>query len=169
MPKVHSRTRQAVDADEDARNADKTASAQRAIQKKIDRSDKSAGAVKNNSGAMQAGARLYPEPPFPKQHQRKPGEETALDPAPMFDAPYYKGSEKLAGMVALISGGDSGIGRAVAVLFVAAQAASVPLSKRGDATFAGRLSVPTDCASPVVLVRERYEGKIGGWLAASGQ
>jgi hypothetical protein len=52
---------------------------------------------------------------------------------------------------------------------LAAQADSVPLSKQGDATFAGKLSVPTDCASPVVLVRERYEGKIGGWLAASGQ
>ena len=52
---------------------------------------------------------------------------------------------------------------------LAAQADSVPLSKGGDATFAGRLSVPTDCASPVVLVRERYEGRIGGWLAASGQ
>ena len=52
---------------------------------------------------------------------------------------------------------------------LAAQADSVPLSKQGDATFAGKLSVPTDCASPVVLVREKYEGKIGGWLAASGQ
>jgi hypothetical protein len=52
---------------------------------------------------------------------------------------------------------------------LAAQADSVPLSKQGDATFAGKLSVPTDCASPVVLVRERYEGKIGGWFAASGQ
>jgi hypothetical protein len=52
---------------------------------------------------------------------------------------------------------------------LAAQADSVPLSKQGDATYAGKLSVPTDCASPVVLVRERYEGKIGGWLAASGQ
>jgi hypothetical protein len=52
---------------------------------------------------------------------------------------------------------------------LAAQADSVPLSKQGDATFVGRLSVPTDCASPVVLVRERYEGRLGGWLAASGQ
>src|ERR1700749_2583023 len=68
-------------------------------------------------GAMQAGARRYPEPPFPAQHQEKPGIEAMIDPAPMYDAPYYKGSQKVLGKTALITGGDSGIGRAVAVLF----------------------------------------------------
>jgi NAD(P)-dependent dehydrogenase (short-subunit alcohol dehydrogenase family) len=66
---------------------------------------------------MQAGAREYPAPPFPAQHQMKPGEEYKLDPAPMYDAPYYIGSKKLEGKKTLITGGDSGIGRAVAILF----------------------------------------------------
>jgi len=56
-------------------------------------------------------------PPLPKQHQPKPGEEAKLDPAPMYDAPYYIGSQKLKDKVAIVTGGDSGIGRSVAVLF----------------------------------------------------
>jgi NAD(P)-dependent dehydrogenase (short-subunit alcohol dehydrogenase family) len=84
---------------------------------------------------VQAGARKYPEPPFPKQHQPKPGDEAKLDPAPMYDAPYYKGSEKLKDKVAIVTGGDSGIGRAVAVLFAreGADVAIVYLSEHEDA------------------------------------
>ena len=80
---------------------------------------------------MQAGARLYPEPPFKKQHQPKPGSEAVLDPAPMYEAPYYKGSGKLEGKVAIITGGDSGIGRAVAVLF-AREGADVAILHLGE-------------------------------------
>ena len=54
---------------------------------------------------------------MPKQHQESPGIEKKVHPRPQYTAPLYKGADKLKGKIALISGGDSGIGRAVAVLF----------------------------------------------------
>lgn len=116
--------------DEKPANAVKAAAKQqRRIQKQVARAD--ARPAKPKSGAMQAGARLYPEPPFREQHQPKPGSEAALDPAPMYDAPYYKGSGKLDGKVAIVTGGDSGIGRAVAVLF-AREGADVAILHLGE-------------------------------------
>jgi NAD(P)-dependent dehydrogenase (short-subunit alcohol dehydrogenase family) len=101
-----------------ASDAEQVADEQREIQARIDRKERSeSGKGNEKDEAMQAGARAYPAPPFPKQHLKKPGEESELELAPMYGAPHYKGSEKLKGMVALITGGDSGIGRSVAVLF----------------------------------------------------
>jgi NAD(P)-dependent dehydrogenase (short-subunit alcohol dehydrogenase family) len=89
----------------------------REIQREIDALEaKAANDSTEAPKAMQAGAREYPTE-FPEQHHAKPGSENQVRPAPMYDAPGYKGSDKLKGKVALVTGGDSGIGRAVAVLY----------------------------------------------------
>lgn len=119
-----------------AKAADVVAAEERAIQKNIDRKDrKRPKESKKEKPAMQAGARIYPAPPLPAQHLKKPGKESDLDLAPMYDAPHYKGSEKLEGKVALITGADSGIGRAIAVLYAreGADVAVAYLNEHADA------------------------------------
>ncbi|NLS17653.1 SDR family oxidoreductase [Rhizobium sp. P40RR-XXII] len=59
----------------------------------------------------------YPKPPFPQQQQSMPGHTAAMHPAPDHGEDSYRGSERLAGKRAIITGGDSGIGRAVAIAF----------------------------------------------------
>jgi NAD(P)-dependent dehydrogenase (short-subunit alcohol dehydrogenase family) len=63
------------------------------------------------------GAQRQPASPMPAQHQPKPGLEAEMTPRPEYAAPLYRGSGKLEGRAAIVTGGDSGIGRAVAVLF----------------------------------------------------
>ncbi len=58
-----------------------------------------------------------PKLPFQEQHQEKPGLESELEPRPRYQAPRYRAADKLLDKVALITGGDSGIGRAVAMLY----------------------------------------------------
>jgi NAD(P)-dependent dehydrogenase (short-subunit alcohol dehydrogenase family) len=58
-----------------------------------------------------------PKPPFPPQRLSAPGLESRLDPRPRYEAKDYRAAHKLEGKIALITGGDSGIGRAVALLY----------------------------------------------------
>lgn len=108
-----------------SKNAQKTAQRQKKLQSCV--RDKKTG----NSFEATTGARAYPVPPFPKQSISKPGRESELDPAPLYDAPYYKGANKLLDKVAIITGGDSGIGRSVAVLY-ARKGASIVILYLGE-------------------------------------
>ncbi|HSI51930.1 MAG TPA: SDR family oxidoreductase [Ideonella sp.] len=100
-------------------NADATVARQRTFQTQQDEQDQLKPAGEKGSKeetAVQAGAREQPRT-LAKQHIQKPGSEAELELAPRFQATDYKGSGKLQDMAAIITGGDSGIGRAVAVLY----------------------------------------------------
>ncbi len=66
---------------------------------------------------MQDPQTQYPTPPYPKQEQEMPGTEQKMNPKPDHGEESYKGSGKLKNRKALITGGDSGIGKAVALAF----------------------------------------------------
>jgi len=89
---------------------------QRDIQRGVEAKDKKqASKSSGKKKAVQAGPRPQPAKQA-AQHLEKPGQEHQLDPSPRYSAPFYRGSSKLEDKVVLITGGDSGIGRAVAVL-----------------------------------------------------
>ena len=112
---------------------DDVANKQKAIQNRQDQAD---GNMQKGEegGAVQTGIR-QPETPMPGQHLAKPGIEAQMELKPKFMAEHYKGSGKLDGMAAIVTGADSGIGRAVAVLFAreGADVAVLYLNEHEDA------------------------------------
>lgn len=122
--------------------------------------------------AEQSGSR--PEGPMPEQSQARPGLERDVHPRPQYRAPAYKGSGKLKGLAALITGGDSGIGRSVAVLFAREgadvavihlpaeepdakeTAAAVEAEGRKCLTIAGDVKDPQFCRQAVAKVVEAF-------------
>lgn len=105
------------------------------VQQAVQKSSEAASRRKGGKTSFPRKGGDRPMPPMPGQHQRKPGIEARLTPRPQYLAPRYRGSSKLEGMSALITGGDSGIGRAVAVLFAreGADVAIVYLTETTDA------------------------------------
>jgi NAD(P)-dependent dehydrogenase (short-subunit alcohol dehydrogenase family) len=126
-----------------------------------------------------------PKPPFPEQHQPAPGLESKLDPRPHYKAEAYRPAGKLKDKVALITGGDSGIGRAVALLYAreGAQVAVVYLpQEQSDAeetrkaveavggqclTIAGDLTDAAFCDSAVEHTVQHF-GKLDILVANAG-
>jgi hypothetical protein len=85
-----------------------------ALAAKVDPAD---GQAEPDSRAITDPRDEYPHPPFAKQHQDPPGLACKMDPRPDHGEKSYKGSGRLLGRKALITGGDSGIGRAAAIAF----------------------------------------------------
>lgn len=112
---------------------ERVASEQRDIQAGQDQIDNQKQQPKTKE-AVQTGHQ-QPAPPLPRQHLEKPGRESDMELKPRFMAEGYKGSGKLEGQVAIVTGGDSGIGRAVAVLYAreGADVAILYLNEHDDA------------------------------------
>jgi NAD(P)-dependent dehydrogenase (short-subunit alcohol dehydrogenase family) len=152
---------------------------QREIQQGQDQADQRArqepraSQLGERQGPVQTTQHDYPGTPLPAQHLEKPGIEAQMQLKPEFLAPDYCGSGKLAGMAAIITGGDSGIGRAVAVLYAreGADVAIIYLNEDEDANdtkryveaegqscmlLRGDVRDPAFCRDAVQQVHERY-------------
>lgn len=86
----------------------------------------------------------YPTPPFPEQAQQLPGTDLALDPAPDHGESTYRGARRLEGLATVVTGADSGIGKAVALAF----------AREGADVVVAYLSEHPDAAGTVGLVEE---------------
>jgi NAD(P)-dependent dehydrogenase (short-subunit alcohol dehydrogenase family) len=120
-------------------SVESVANEQRAIQSRQDQKD-GEGIKPESKDPVQTGTVEQPAPPLPQQHLTKPGFESDMQLKPRFMAEGYKGSGKLQGQVAVVTGGDSGIGRAVAVLFAreGADVAILYLNEHDDAADTAR-------------------------------
>ena len=162
-----------------APETDATVAKQQQIQAEQDRRDQNqakSNAAPGASAAAPGPGHSEPAPPLPDQHLEKPGHEARMELKPQFQAPHYRGSGKLQGFSTLITGGDSGIGRAVAVLFAreGADVAIAYLSEHEDAEqtrqaveaegarcilIPGDVKDPSYCASAVRQVVDAF-GKL---------
>jgi NAD(P)-dependent dehydrogenase (short-subunit alcohol dehydrogenase family) len=117
------------------KHSDRVAGKHRKIQREQDAHDAKKPAAKTDKSAVQTTSKKQPAPPLSPKHLKKPGIEAELDVAPQFLAARYKGSGKLKGLTAIVTGGDSGIGRSVAILFAreGADVAIIYLNEHRDA------------------------------------